>query len=198
MSQAKFLLIAALFISCPAFTQTLAPGDPEAIGKTFLTPPAGHPVRISDFRGKVAFINFWGNWCPPCTNEMKSIHDLQALLKDYRGQVSFIFISARQQAFKDDVEWLKQHDIAGENYQWEPRFPEQRFAFFGALPEQSRFAVPTTFVLDREGAVVERVKAPADWTMHLGTFLKLLAERRYLTSLGIPSAAPEPRSRLPD
>jgi thiol-disulfide isomerase/thioredoxin len=184
MNQAKFLLVVvsaaiqlALPISPPALAQSLAPGDPGTIGKTFLTSQNGRRVQISDFRGKVVFISFWGNWCPPCMDEMNSVRDLQVALKDRRDAVAFIFISAKPQAFQGDIEWLKRHGIAGEDYQWGPRFPEQRYAFFGALPDQISFAVPTTYVLDRNGAVAELVTTPVDWKTHLGIFLNLLSSR---------------------
>jgi thiol-disulfide isomerase/thioredoxin len=184
MNRVKFVLMVvsaaiqfALPISPPALAQALAPGDPSTIGKTFLTSANGRRVQISDFRGKVVFINFWGSWCPPCMDEMNSVRDLQVALKDRRDAVAFIFISAREQAFQADIEWLKRRGIAGEDYQWGPRFPEQRYAFFGALPDQASFSVPTTYVLDRNGGVVETATAPVDWKAHLGTFLSLLSGR---------------------
>ncbi len=168
MNQGKFLLMLVataiqltLPISHPAFGQSLAPGDPSAIGKTFLTSENGRRVQISDFRGKVVFINFWGNWCASCMDEMHSVRDLQVALKARRDDVAFIFISAKPQAFQGDIEWLKGHGIVGEDYQWGPRFPEQRYAFFGALPDQATFSVPTTYVLDRNGSVAEIVTAPS-------------------------------------
>ena len=182
MNQAKFLLMLVfaaiqIALSHPAFAQALAPGDPSTIGKTFLTSEHGRRVQIADFRGKVVFINFWGNWCPPCMDEMRSVRDLQLALKDKRDDVAFIFISANPQAFQEDVAWLKGHGIAGTDYQWGPRFPEQRYAFFGALPDQKTFSVPTTYVLDRDGGVAETATAPVDWKAHLGTFLSLLSRR---------------------
>ena len=26
----------------------------------------GNTVSLSDFRGKIVFLNFWATWCPPC------------------------------------------------------------------------------------------------------------------------------------
>lgn len=30
-------------------------------------------VRLSDFRGRPVWLNFWGSWCPPCRSEMPEI-----------------------------------------------------------------------------------------------------------------------------
>jgi thiol-disulfide isomerase/thioredoxin len=30
----------------------------------------GNKVRLSDFKGKVVFLNFWATWCPSCREEM--------------------------------------------------------------------------------------------------------------------------------
>lgn len=159
------------------FAQWLERGDPRTIGNTLLTSDSGQQVRISDFRGKVVFINFWDNWCPPCMEEMNSIRNLQTELKNNMDGIAFVFISAKQNQFQKDGDWLKQHGIVGHDYQWEPRFPEQRYAFFGALPEQTTFAVPTTYILDRNGVVAEFVAAPVDWQTHLGSFRTLLSRR---------------------
>ncbi len=33
----------------------------------------GRLVRLSDFRGRPVWLNFWGSWCPPCRAEMPEL-----------------------------------------------------------------------------------------------------------------------------
>ena len=40
----------------------------------------GQTRRLSDYRGKVVFLNFWATWCPPCRAEMP---DIQKLYEKY-------------------------------------------------------------------------------------------------------------------
>jgi len=40
----------------------------------------GEWFKLSDFRGKVVMLNFWGTWCPPCRKE---IPDFIKLMEKY-------------------------------------------------------------------------------------------------------------------
>lgn len=44
-----------------------------------LTDQYGETHSLSDYRGKIIFLNFWATWCPPCRAEMP---DIQALYED--------------------------------------------------------------------------------------------------------------------
>ncbi|MFQ5692243.1 MAG: TlpA disulfide reductase family protein, partial [Nitrospinota bacterium] len=43
----------------------------------------GKTLRLSDFRGKVVFLNFWASWCPACRIEMP---DMEALHRRFKGR----------------------------------------------------------------------------------------------------------------
>ncbi len=36
----------------------------------------GTPVRLSSFRGRPVYLNFWASWCDPCRDELPDIADL--------------------------------------------------------------------------------------------------------------------------
>lgn len=38
--------------------------------------------RLSDFRGKAVYVNFWATWCVPCQVELPDMHELQAQHSD--------------------------------------------------------------------------------------------------------------------
>jgi len=42
----------------------------------------GKTHRLSDFRGKLVILNFWGTFCPPCKAEMP---DLEAAYRKWQG-----------------------------------------------------------------------------------------------------------------
>ena len=52
-----------------------------------LTMIDGTKARLSDFKGKPVWINFWASWCPPCRAENPDIQDLYNAHKDADGLV---------------------------------------------------------------------------------------------------------------
>lgn len=122
----------------------------------------GQAVRLSDYRGKVVFLNFWGNWCAPCAMEMSSIRGLQAALGN-RNDVAFIFVSARPSEIQPDSAWLRSRGIAG-----------QSVRMAGATP---RMPVPTTFVIDGNGNVAQYRNSAVDWVTHID-FIRALLQHR--------------------
>ena len=80
----------------PAATATPAPEAPKAeeekerpmakdfTAKNLLT---GEEFSLSDYRGKIVFINFWGSWCPPCRAEMPAFEEVY---EEYGDQIVII------------------------------------------------------------------------------------------------------------
>ena len=72
------------------------------------------PSRLSNFKGKYTFVNFWATWCMPC---IKNIPAYEKLKKQYspNNQINFISISVD----KDIDKWkkaLKIYQLNGINF----------------------------------------------------------------------------------
>ena len=39
---------------------------------------SGEEVKLSDYRGKKVFLNFWATWCTPCKEEMPEMEKIKA------------------------------------------------------------------------------------------------------------------------
>ena len=59
---------------------------------TFLD-SANNPIKLSELKGKVVFLNFWATWCPPCIAEMPAIQKLYNQFKDNKD-VQFLLVDA--------------------------------------------------------------------------------------------------------
>ena len=105
---------------------------------------SGAPVSMASWSGKVVFVNFWATWCPPCREEIPELIDLQ---KRYGGSLQIVGISEDDDPAANVLRFAKQHGI---NYPIIMATPEV-IAAYGGVP-----ALPTTFVIDTQGRVVEK------------------------------------------
>ncbi len=128
-------------------------GRTPAVAPDFAVPDlSGQAVRLSAHRGQVVLVNLWATWCPPCREEMPSMERLYRELKD-RG---FVLLAVSQD--EDGAAAVKP-------------FVEQMNVTFPVLVDPQgevgrKYGVwgyPESFLLDREGRVVERVIGPRDW-----------------------------------
>lgn len=112
----------------------------------------GKTYKLSDFRGKIVVVNFWATWCPPCRKEMPYFIKLQ---DEYRNDVQFIGLDVNETA--DKVKAFIQ--ALGVNYIIGFSTPQIESTFGGVT------GLPTTFIIDRNGKVVERIigSRPETW-----------------------------------
>ena len=112
---------------------------------------SGNTVRLSDYRGKVVFLNFWATWCPTCVVEMPAMEKLHRRLKDK----NFVMVAINLQESPARVRSF---------------FEKLELSFISLLDSSgavgSGFAVrglPTTFVLDKEGRIIGKALGPREW-----------------------------------
>jgi thiol-disulfide isomerase/thioredoxin len=70
----------------------------------------GLPVKLSDYKGKVVFLDFWATWCPPCRESIPAIKELHKTMAD-NSNVAILGINVGEK--KADVEkFVRQNAIS--------------------------------------------------------------------------------------
>jgi thiol-disulfide isomerase/thioredoxin len=126
----------------------------------------GKPISIAAARGKIILLNFWASWCGPCRAEVPDLVELQERYKD-RLQVIGLVVD------DDDMDAIHQFvKDFGINYPVGIAPVELRVQY-GGIP-----ALPTSFVLDTQGRVVQK---------HVGLRDPALYEIEIRALLGLPT-----------
>jgi thiol-disulfide isomerase/thioredoxin len=132
----------------------------------------GKVLSLAGARGKVILLNFWATWCGPCRAE---IPDLIALQQKYRDQLQIIALTVDE----DDAAMVKKVVAeSGINYPVAMSPPEVRVQYGGIA------ALPTSFVLDTQGRVVQKhegLRDPALYETEIRALLGLPVDARVET-----------------
>jgi len=113
-------------------------------------------VSLDTLRGKVALVNFWATWCLPCRVEIPALVDLQAKYRDRLVVVGVLDDNAELPAIRAFADRMGiNYPIVRTSWDLESVFSEAR-------------ALPTTYVVDRQGRVV---------AVHAGLFDAAVVER---------------------
>lgn len=112
--------------------------------------------KLSDYRGKVVMINFWGTWCPPCRRELPALIKIREDLSRDKFEIIGINISEPV-----DASMVQSHvaDFASEHG---IRYPlvigdDNLVEAYGGVS-----VVPTTIIVDGNGKMVERIEGSRD------------------------------------
>lgn len=115
---------------------------------------AGAETTLEAYKGKVVVLNIWGEWCPPCVEEMPTLAKLQGLFP--ADQVVVVPV-AFGPADEREKAAAKLKELAGDTL---PFFYDSEFNVSADLKTG---AFPSTMVYDRNGMEVARLNFPADW-----------------------------------
>jgi thiol-disulfide isomerase/thioredoxin len=139
--------------------------NPVAVSSFAMHDLDGRTISSADLQGKVTIINFWATWCPPCRAE---IPDLVALQAKYGDRLQIVGVSQDE----GPIDSVKRFAAAQQmNYPVVMTSPEIEKAFPGVT------ALPTSFILDRQGRIVQR---------HVGLLNPLMTEQETRALAGLP------------
>lgn len=166
-----------------AEAQKIPPGT--ALGLRFpdlmLKGPDGRDVKLTNLRGKVVVLHFWGTWCPTCRHELPGFERLQKHFAR-RGDMAFVYTQVRESA---DVarHWLKAQKLNLPLYDSGAQGRrDDAFRMSNGKTIKDRHIAPvfpTTYVLDRHGVVVFSLQGSAeDWSEYIPFLEDLLAHKK--------------------
>lgn len=108
-----------------------------------LTDQNNNSVQLSNYRGKVIFLNFWATWCPPCRQELPHV---QSLYEKYKTSDEVVVLTV---VLPGGQEKSKEGIIAfldDNKYTMPVLFDTSEvYSMFGIA------SMPTTFMIDKEG-----------------------------------------------
>ena len=144
---------------------TISQGQPERPEYAIQAPDftlrtvQGDLFNLSDYKGKVVLLNFWGTWCGPCRREIPDFNKLHdKYQKDGLEIVGITITSGSPERIYNfmkewDIEYTVLTDI--EDYE-----TQRVTAYYGRAIGQPITGLPTTLIIDRGGYIVKGYIGP--------------------------------------
>jgi len=125
---------------------------PESAADITLKDLNDKEIQLSEFRGKVVFLNFWATWCPDCRIEMPSMEKLHTRFKSK----NFAMVTINLNESPERV-----HNF----------FSTYKLTFTGLLDPNGKItskmairALPTTLIIDKNGKILGMALGSRPWT----------------------------------
>jgi thiol-disulfide isomerase/thioredoxin len=146
----------ATFVVTGTETEGLQPGQraPELVGQSGgqevgLVDLDGNPIRLSDFKGRPVWLNFWATWCPPCQQETPVLREVY---ENHRDEgLALIAISVQETSPEDVSVYVETYDL-----DYTVGF-DATSAVFTAY---RAYGLPTQLFIDRDGIIRSVYKGP--------------------------------------
>jgi thiol-disulfide isomerase/thioredoxin len=103
------------------------------------------PFKLSDYRGKVVMLDFWGHWCPPCRAMYPHEQDVTRKLSDK----PFVLLGVNSDGNKDTaVDAVRSESLSWRHFWNGPKGTR------GPISKQWNIeAWPTVYLIDQNGVI---------------------------------------------
>jgi len=112
----------------------------------------GKMVSLADYKDKVVLLNIWATWCLPCVEEMPSMEKLHQELKDENFVI--LAVSIDESGAQAVLPSMRKHKLS---------FPALTDAKGITTSLYQTTGVPESFIINKDGIIVEKVIGPRDW-----------------------------------
>ena len=123
----------------------------------------GKLVNLSDYKGKVVLLNFWGTWCGPCLQEIPDLNNLYTKYNKKGLEILGITIprsgitDSDKELIKFMKRWKMDYTILKDIHGYETQMV---MIEYGKSIGRPITGVPTTLIIDREGYIVRGYIGP--------------------------------------
>lgn len=132
---------------------------------------SGKLMKLSDYKGKVVVLHFWGSWCPSCLREMPELQQLYHAMSS-SSDIQLVLLQVREK-FASGQQWARQHqlDLPLHDSRVTDSSALDALSLAGGKAIHDRdiaTAFPTTYILDKRGIVVfAHVGSISGWMQYL-------------------------------
>jgi len=116
-----------------------------------ITTDSGKTITPQDFGGKLLVLNFWASWCPPCVEETPSLESFARQLAPQGVVVVGVSIDRNENLYH---KFIQRFGISFET----ARDPQANIS-----SSYGTFQIPETYLIDRQGKVIEKVISSQNW-----------------------------------
>ena len=113
----------------------------------------GKEIRLSDFKGKIVYVDIWATWCGPCKREIPYLKNLE---KQYHDNKNVVFVSVSIDSDENEDAWkqmIKDKALGGIQLRAQGEFESDIAKSYQVK------GIPTFLLISKEGNIISS-KAP--------------------------------------
>lgn len=125
-----------IFVSVPSFAAKPAPDF------SLPTFPDNATIKLSDFKGRVVYLDFWATWCPPCRESFPWMDEMHELYHEDGLTIIAISVDKKRELIEQFINRM------------EPAFIIAQDTTGKAAKSYKLRGMPSTYLINRKGELV--------------------------------------------